>query len=128
MAEPGTEVKSCQNRKLDKRVTVVGSGLARVILCILSGLSGIEGHGSGWCNRAGGALVGLSDKKLESQILEDEISRLIRIADIHLETGAVFDFNRPNSLSNPDLIILDPTGSFERVRCICRRGPFQSLC
>ena len=109
MAELGTEVKSSQNRRSDKRVTVVGSGPLGLSCAFYLGCRGLKVTVLDGNSRAGGALVGLSDKKIESQILEDEISRLIRIADIHLETGAVFDFNRSSSLSNPDLIILDPT-------------------
>lgn len=110
MAELGRSVKSSHNRKSDKRVTVVGSGPLGLSCAFFLGCRGLKVTVLDGNSRAGGALVGLSDKKIESQILEDEISRLIRIADIHLETGAVFDFNRPSSLSNPDLIILDPTG------------------
>ena len=43
-------------------------------------------------NQAGGALVGLSPEKIEPQVLSHEINRLIRLADIRLETGAVIDF------------------------------------
>jgi Pyruvate/2-oxoacid:ferredoxin oxidoreductase delta subunit len=65
-------------------------------------------------NRAGGALLDLPSKKMESRVLEDEISRLIRIADIHLETGAESDFNKPRKpMSKADLTILDPTGLSE---------------
>jgi Pyruvate/2-oxoacid:ferredoxin oxidoreductase delta subunit len=110
MAELGTEVKGRQNRRIDKRVTVVGSGPLGLSCAFFLGCRGLKVSVLDGNSRAGGALVGLSEKKIEAQILEDEISRLIRIADIHLETGAVFDFNRPGSLSYPDLIILDPTG------------------
>ncbi len=110
MAELGTEVKSCLNIRSAKRVTVVGSGPLGLSCAFYLGCRGLRVTVLDVNSRAGGALVGLSDEKIESQILENEISRLIRIADIHLETGAVFDFNRPGSLANPDIIILDPTG------------------
>jgi Pyruvate/2-oxoacid:ferredoxin oxidoreductase delta subunit len=110
MAELGADVKSRQNRRSDKRVTVVGSGPLGLSCAFFLGYRGLRVTVLEVNSRAGGALASLSEKKLESQILEDEISRLIRIADIHLEIGAVFDFNRPGSLSNPDLTILDPTG------------------
>ena len=110
MAELGTEVKSGLNIRSAKRVTVVGSGPLGLSCAFYLGCRGLRVTVLDDNSRAGGALVGLSDEKIESQILEDEISRLIRIADIHLETGAVFDFNRPGSLANPDIIILDPTG------------------
>jgi Pyruvate/2-oxoacid:ferredoxin oxidoreductase delta subunit len=110
MAELGPEIKSNLNIRSDKRVTVVGSGPLGLSCAFYLGCWGLRVTVLDGNSRAGGALAGLSDKKIESQILEDEISRLIRLSDIHLETGAVFDFNRPSSLLNHDLIILDPTG------------------
>jgi Pyruvate/2-oxoacid:ferredoxin oxidoreductase delta subunit len=110
MAELGTEIKGRQIRRIDKRVIVVGSGPLGLSCAFYLGCRGLRVTVLDGNRRAGGALVGLSEKKIETPVLENEISRLIRIADIHLETDAVLDFNRPSSLSNPDLIILDPTG------------------
>jgi Pyruvate/2-oxoacid:ferredoxin oxidoreductase delta subunit len=47
-------------------------------------------------------------------VLANEINRLIRLADIKLETGAVIDFDAPGELlSKANFIILDPTGLSE---------------
>jgi len=128
MAELGTDAKSKQNEKSDKRVTVIGSGPLGLSCAFYLGCRGLQVTVLDVRDQAGGALVELSAKKIESQILEDEISRLIRIADIHLETGAVLDFNKPGkSLSKADLIILDPTGFPEEPEAPAGAVPFNSL-
>ena len=48
-------------------------------------------------------------------MLSHEIDRLIRLADIRLETGAVIDFAKLGELA-ADLVILDPTGLPEDFR------------
>ena len=128
MAELGPAVKSSQNIKSDKRVTVVGSGPLGLSCAFFLGCWGLRVTVVDGNSRAGGVLVGLTEKKIEAQVLESEISRLILIADILLETDAVLDFNRPSSLSNPDLIILDPTGLSKESGDICRVRRFQPLC
>jgi Pyruvate/2-oxoacid:ferredoxin oxidoreductase delta subunit len=65
-------------------------------------------------DQAGGALVDLSPEKVDPQLLVNEIGRLVRLADIKLETGVAVDFDRPGEVvSKADLVILDPTGLSE---------------
>ena len=93
---------------------VIGSGPLGLSCAFYLGCRGCQVVVLDPCNQAGGALVDLSPEKIEPQVLANEINRLIRLADIKLETGAVIDFDTPGEpLSKADLIILDPTGLSE---------------
>jgi Pyruvate/2-oxoacid:ferredoxin oxidoreductase delta subunit len=128
LAELDTNTRNEQNKKSDKRVTVIGSGPLGLSCAFYLGCWGLQVTVLDVRNQAGGALVDLSAKKIEPRILEDEICRLIRIADIHLETGAVLDFNKPGkSLSKADLIILDPTGFSQESGAPADSVPFNPL-
>ena len=114
LADLGTEVKIEKSEKTDKRVVVIGSGPLGLSCAFYLGCRGCQVVVLDPCNQAGGALVDLSPEKIEPQVLANEINRLIRLADIKLETGAVIDFDAPGELlSKADLIILDPTGLSE---------------
>jgi pyruvate ferredoxin oxidoreductase delta subunit len=59
-------------------------------------------------------LAGLSPEKIDPQLLEDEIGRLLHLAEITLETGVALDFRRlGEGVPEADFIILDPTGFSE---------------
>ena len=114
LADLSTEVKIEKNEKIDKQVTVIGSGPIGLSCAFYLGCRGCQVVVLDPCSKAGGALVNLLPKKIEPEVLANEISRLIRLADIKLETGAVIDFDTPGELlSKTDLIILDPTGLSE---------------
>jgi Pyruvate/2-oxoacid:ferredoxin oxidoreductase delta subunit len=58
----------------------------------------------------GGALLGLSPQKLDPQILELEIERLVRFSNIEFRLGVPIDRNLLTDLqSGFDLIIVDPS-------------------
>ena len=114
LADLGTEVKIEKSEKTDKRVVVIGSGPLGLSCAFYLGCRGCQVVVLDPCNQAGGALANISPEKIEPQVLANEINRLIRLADIKLETGAVIDFDTPGELlSKADLIILDPTGLSE---------------
>jgi Pyruvate/2-oxoacid:ferredoxin oxidoreductase delta subunit len=114
LADLGTEVKIERSEKKDKQVVVIGSGPLGLSCAFYLGCRGCQVVVLDPCHQAGGALVNLSPKKIEPQVLANEINRLIRLADIKLETGAVIDFDAPSELlSKANLIILDPTGLSE---------------
>jgi Pyruvate/2-oxoacid:ferredoxin oxidoreductase delta subunit len=114
MAELGTELKSRQNRRPEKRVTVIGSGPLGLSCAFYLSCRGLQVTVLDTSNQAGGALLHLPSKNMDPRALEHEISRLIRIGDIRIETGAVFDLKNPGkSSSKSDLTILDPTGVSE---------------
>jgi len=114
LADLGTEVKTERSEKIDKQVVVIGSGPIGLSCAFYLGCRGCQVVVLDSCSQAGGALVNLLPKKIELEVLANEISRLIRLADIKLETGAVIDFDTPGGLlSKTDLIILDPTGLSE---------------
>ena len=114
LADLGTEVKTRKSEKIDKQVVVIGSGPLGLSCAFYLGCRGCQVVVLDPCNKAGGALVNLSPEKIEPQALANEINRLIRLADIKLETSAVIDFDKPGELlSKADLIILDPTGLSE---------------
>jgi len=97
--------------KTDQRVTVIGSGPLGLSCAFYLGCRGYRVVVLDPSNQAGGALVGLSPEKIEPQVLSHEINRLIHLADIRLETGAVIDFAKLGELTaKADLVILDPTG------------------
>jgi len=117
LADLSTEVKIEKNEKIDKQVTVIGSGPIGLSCAFYLGCRGCQVVVLDPCSKAGGALVNLLPKKIEPEVLANEISRLIRLADIKLETGAVIDFDTPGELlSKTNLIILDPTGLSEDFR------------
>ena len=114
LADLSTEVKIEKSEKTDKRVVVIGSGPLGLSCAFYLGCRGCQVVVLDPCNQAGGALANISPEKIEPQVLANEINRLIRLADIKLETGAVIDFDTPGELlSKADLIILDPTGLSE---------------
>jgi Pyruvate/2-oxoacid:ferredoxin oxidoreductase delta subunit len=111
LADLGTEVKIEKSEKTDKRVVVIGSGPLGLSCAFYLGCRGCQVVVLDPCKQAGGALANISPEKIEPQVLANEINRLIRLADIKLETGAVIDLDAPGELlSKADLIILDPTG------------------
>jgi Pyruvate/2-oxoacid:ferredoxin oxidoreductase delta subunit len=111
LADLGTDVKIEKSKKIHKQVVVIGSGPMGLSCAFYLGCRGCRVVVLDPCDQAGGALVNFSPGKIEPEVLANEISRLIRLADIKLETGAVIDFDTPGGLlSKADLIILDPTG------------------
>jgi Pyruvate/2-oxoacid:ferredoxin oxidoreductase delta subunit len=97
--------------KTDQRVTVIGSGPLGLSCAFYLGCRGYRVVVLDPSNQAGGALGALSPEKIEPQVLSHEIDRLIRLADIRLETGALIDFAKLDERSaKADLVILDPTG------------------
>jgi len=114
MASLATEIKNKRDKKSDERVTVIGSGPLGLSCAFYLGCLGVRVTVLDAQSRAGGALVDLPSKKLEAQVLEDEIKRMVDIADIRLETSVSFDLSQPREmLSKDDLVILDPTGFLE---------------
>ena len=111
LGDLATDVTIEKSEKTDQRVTVIGSGPLGLSCAFYLGCRGYRVVVLDPSNQAGGALVGLSPEKIEPQVLSNEINRLIRLADIRLETGAVIDFDKLGELSaKADLVILDPTG------------------
>jgi Pyruvate/2-oxoacid:ferredoxin oxidoreductase delta subunit len=111
LADLGTDVKIEKSEKIDKQVVVIGSGPLGLSCAFYLGCRGCRVVVLDPCDQAGGALVNFSPGKIEPEVLANEINRLIRLADIKLETDAVIDFDIPGELlSKADLIILDPTG------------------
>jgi len=109
-----TEVTLEKSEKTDRRVTVIGSGPLGLSCAFYLGCRGYRVAVLDPSNQAGGSLVGLARGKIEPQVVSHEINRLIHLADIRLETGAVIDFDKPGELtSKADLVILDPTGLSE---------------
>ena len=114
LGDLATDVTIEKSEKTDQRVTVIGSGPLGLSCAFYLGCRGYRVVVLDPSNQAGGALVDLSPEKIEPQVLSNEINRLIRLADIRLETGAVIDFDKPGELvSKADLVILDPTGLSE---------------
>ena len=117
LADFGTEVKAERSEKIDKQVVVIGSGPIGLSCAFYLGCRRCQVVVLDSCSQAGGALLNLLPKKIEPEVLANEISRLTRLADIKLETGAVIDFDKPGELlSKTDLIIFDPTGLSEDFR------------
>ena len=114
LGDLATDVTIEKSDKTDQRVTVIGSGPLGLSCAFYLACWGCRVVVLDPAGQAGGALVDLSPGKIEPQVLSHEINRLIRLADIRLETGAVIDFDTPGELlSNADLVILDPTGLSE---------------
>ena len=114
LGDLATEIAIEKSEKTDRRVTVVGSGPLGLSCAFYLGCRGYRVAVLDPSNQAGGSLAGLSRGKIEPQVLSHEIDRLIRLADIRLETGAVIDFDKPGELiSKADLVIIDPTGFSE---------------
>ena len=109
-----TDVTMVKSDKTGHRVTVIGSGPLGLSCAFYLGCRGYRVVVLDPSKQAGGALVGLSPEKIEPQVVSHDIDRLIRLADIRLETGAVIDFAKLGERSaNADLVILDPTGLSE---------------
>jgi Pyruvate/2-oxoacid:ferredoxin oxidoreductase delta subunit len=106
-----TDVTIEKNEESGPRVTVIGSGPLGLACAFFLGRLGYRVAVLDPSSRAGGALGALPPEKIEPQVLSHEISRLVRLADIRLETGVVIDFAKPGELTaKADLVILDPTG------------------
>lgn len=100
-----------KSEKTDKQVVIIGSGPLGLSCAFFLGCRGYRVVVLDPSNRAGGALGALSSEKIEPQVLSHEIDRLIRLADIRLQTGALIDFTKLGERSaKADLVILDPTG------------------
>lgn len=100
-----------KSEKTDKQVVIIGSGPLGLSCAFYLGCRGYRVVVLDPSNRAGGALGALSSEKIEPQVLSHEIDRLIRLADITLQTDALIDFTRLGERSSKaDLVILDPTG------------------
>ena len=107
-----TDVMIEKSEKTDRQVTVLGSGPLGLSCAFYLGCRGYRVTVLDPSKQAGGALVGLPPGKIEPEVLSREINRLIRLADIRLETGAVIDFEklRRELRSKEDFVIMDPTG------------------
>ena len=117
LGDLATDVTIENSDKTDQRVTVIGSGPLGLSCAFYLGCRGYRVVVLDPSNQAGGALGALSPEKIEPQVLSHEINRLIRLADIQLETGALIDFAKLGKLtSKADLVILDPTGLPEDFR------------
>jgi len=111
LGDRATDITIEKSEKTDQRVTVIGSGPLGLSCAFYLGCRGYLVTVLDPSNQAGGALVGLLPGKIEQQVLSHEINRLIRLADIRLEIGAVINFDKPGELtSKADLVIMDPTG------------------
>ncbi|MCE5265011.1 MAG: 4Fe-4S binding protein [Deltaproteobacteria bacterium] len=100
-----------RNDAKDRRVVIIGSGPLGLACAFFLGCQGYGVTVLDPAGAPGGALLALLPEKLEPQVLSREIDRLLRMADIRLETGAVVDFDRLGELApKGDLVILDPTG------------------
>jgi len=125
LADIGTEVKIEKSKIEDKRVVVIGSGPLGLSCAFYLSFRGCQVVILDPSNQAGGALLHLPPEKIEPLALANEIDRLILLADIKLETGAVIDFEAPGeSLSKADLVILDPTGLSENFTAPVRAVAF----
>ena len=111
LADFGTEVKIENSEKTGQQVVIIGSGPLGLSSAFFLSCRGCQVVILDPNHQAGGALLEISPEKIEPTVIADEINRLIRLADIKLETGSVIDFHTPGQLlSKADLIILDPTG------------------
>lgn len=117
LADLSTHVTIEKNSKTEKKAAVIGSGPLGLSCAFYLGCWGCQVVILDPRDQAGGALADLSPEKVDPQLLADEIGRLIRLADIELETGVAVDFDRPGeAVSKADLVILDPTGLTEDFR------------
>lgn len=111
LGDLATDVTIEKSDKTGPRVTLIGSGPLGLSCAFFLGCRGYRVAILDPGDRAGGALAGLSPEKIEPQVLSHEVDRLIRLADIRLETGAVIDFARLDEpAAKADMVILDPTG------------------
>lgn len=114
LGDLATDVTIAKSEKTDRRVTVIGSGPLGLSCAFYLGCRGYRVVVLDPSSQPGGALAALPLGKIEPEVLSHEIDRLIRLADIGLETGAVIDFDTPGELpAKADLVILDPTGLSE---------------
>jgi Pyruvate/2-oxoacid:ferredoxin oxidoreductase delta subunit len=114
LADLSTHVTIEKNGKTEKKAAVIGSGPLGLSCAFYLGCWGCQVVILDPRDQAGGALADLSAEKVDPQLLANEIGRLIRLADVKLETGVAVDFDRPGeAVSKADLVILDPTGLAE---------------
>jgi Pyruvate/2-oxoacid:ferredoxin oxidoreductase delta subunit len=114
LADLATDVGIEKREKTDIQVVVIGSGPLGLSCAFYLGCWGCRVVVLDPRNKAGGALDDLSSGKVGPEVLANDISRLIRMADIKLETNAVINFEMPcERLSNSNIVILDPTGLSE---------------
>jgi Pyruvate/2-oxoacid:ferredoxin oxidoreductase delta subunit len=114
LADLGADAKTEARERIDKRLVIIGSGPLGLSCAYYLGCRGCRVVVLDPCDQAGGGLVRLSPGKIEPEVLAHEIGRLVRLADVKLETGAAIDFGASGGLlSKADLIILDPTGLSE---------------
>lgn len=114
LACTGTEAKIEKKARNGKQIVIVGSGPLGLSCAFFLGCMGCQVVVMEPSKQAGGALLDLSPEDIEREIIEEDIKRLIVLADVVLETGTAVDFDAPGeNLSKADLIILDPTGLSE---------------
>ncbi len=114
LGDLATDVTIEKSERTDQRVTIIGSGPLGLSCAFYLGCQGYRVAVLEPSDQAGGALVGLSPGKIEPTVLSHEINRLIRLADIRLETGANIGVAKPGEPpAQADLVILDPTGLSE---------------
>lgn len=114
LGDLATDVTIEKSKKTDQRVTVIGSGPLGLSCAFYLGCRGCRVVILDPSGQPGGALATLPLGKIEPQVLSHEINRLVRLADIRLETGALVDFANLGELpAEADLVILDPTGLSE---------------
>ncbi len=108
-------------QKTGKRVAIVGSGPLGLSCAFFLGRLGCEVVVMEPSNQLGDASRSLTEE-IEPEVLEDEIKRLLVLADIGLERGAVIDFEHTGeTLRKADLIILDLPGFRKISPCLPRR-------
>jgi len=111
LGDLATDVTIEKSAIKDRRITVIGSGPLGLSCAFYLGCRGYRVTVLDPSGQAGGALVDLPPEKIDPQALSHEIDRLVRLADIRLETGAIIDFDKPGELpAKADIVILDPTG------------------
>lgn len=92
------------------RVALVGTGPVGLTCAYFLGRSGYRVVAMAVGSRPGGPLLGLSQKKLETKILESEVARLIKLSNVELRLGVSIDRYLMKALKSEfDLIIVDPS-------------------
>jgi len=111
LADLSGNVKIEKDIKTNRKVAVIGSGPLGLSCAFYLGCRGCRVVVLDPGDRAGGALVDLPPEKVSPELLENEIARLVHLAEIRLETGISIDFAAlGEGISEADFVILDPTG------------------